>query len=231
MSFIRRPIFAINFKAYDNAIGKKAIKLSKKIDKASKNFKGSVILIVSNTDLFGISSRVSNVYVFSEHIDPFLPGAHTGKILAEDVKDMGAHGVLINHAEDRVSINNIRKCILRAKKNGLKTIVCAENIKKLESIVKLETKPDMVAIEPPELIGGNVSVTNAKPNTLKRALDIARRYDTVILCGAGIKTKHDVISAMKIGLDGILVASAIAKSKTPIRAFKRLAKGFKEFKD
>jgi len=47
-----------------------------------------------------------------------------------------------------------------------------------------------------------------------------------VLCGAGIKTRKDVEKAKALGAKGILIASAITKSKNPGAVLKDLALGF-----
>ena len=48
--------------------------------------------------------------------------------------------------------------------------------------------------------------------------------DVAILCGAGIGTGTDVETAIKLGSQGVLLASAVAKSDTPEEVLKGLAK-------
>ena len=44
------------------------------------------------------------------------------------------------------------------------------------------------------------------------------------LCGAGISTAEDVKEAYNLGCKGVLISSAIAKSKNPIQLLKQLRK-------
>ncbi|MCK5303160.1 MAG: triose-phosphate isomerase, partial [Candidatus Thorarchaeota archaeon] len=39
--------------------------------------------------------------------------------------------------------------------------------------------------------------------------------DVTILCGAGISTGDDVVASIRLGAQGVLLASAVAKSDTP----------------
>ena len=89
-------------------------------------------------------------------------------------------------------------------------------------------KPDYVAIEPPELIGTGVSVSQTKPYVIKKSAELARRASpmTGLLCGAGISTGEDVAVALELGTVGVILASAVVKSKTPERVIKELLKGF-----
>jgi len=42
--------------------------------------------------------------------------------------------------------------------------------------------------------------------------------EVIILCGAGITTGEDVAAALKLGTQGVLVASGIVKAKDPYKA-------------
>ena len=77
--------------------------------------------------------------------------------------------------------------------------------------------PDFIAVEPPELIGGDVSVTKANPfiieDTVNSVKDVNKKIS--VLCGAGVKTGEDVAKALELGADGVLLASGVVKSKDP----------------
>jgi triosephosphate isomerase len=75
--------------------------------------------------------------------------------------------------------------------------------------------PNFVAIEPPELIGGEVSVTTANPKIVSDAVEAIRMISgsVGVLCGAGVKNGRDVAKAMELGTDGVLLASGVVKAK------------------
>jgi len=78
-------------------------------------------------------------------------------------------------------------------------------------------KPDMIAIEPPELIGTGISVSKARPELITKSLKQIRKVNESVrvLCGAGVTTAEDVSKALDLGSEGVLVASAVVKSKDP----------------
>jgi triosephosphate isomerase len=41
--------------------------------------------------------------------------------------------------------------------------------------------------------------------------------EVVVLCGAGITSGEDVAAAMRLGTEGVLVASGIVKAKNPYK--------------
>ena len=77
--------------------------------------------------------------------------------------------------------------------------------------------PDAVAVEPPELIGTGIPVSQAQPevveDTVKEVKTINKKIK--VLCGAGITTGDDMKAAMDLGADGVLLASGIIKAESP----------------
>jgi triosephosphate isomerase len=75
----------------------------------------------------------------------------------------------------------------------------------------------MVAVEPPELIGGDTSVTSVDPSIVSDTVAVVRSVDSsvVTLCGAGVKNGLDVAKAIELGTSGVLLASGVTKSDDP----------------
>ena len=78
-------------------------------------------------------------------------------------------------------------------------------------------RPDIVSFEPPELIGTGIAVSKAQPEVVTRTVNLVRQInaEVTILCGAGISQSEDVATALKLGTNGVLVASGIVKAKDP----------------
>ncbi|HII72468.1 TPA: triose-phosphate isomerase [Candidatus Woesearchaeota archaeon] len=216
----------VNFKTYKQATGQRAVDLAKICEKVAKKEKVEIIVAVQNVDLFHVSKSVS-IPVYAEHIDPVDYGAHTGKDLPEALVENGATGVIINHSEDQLELHQIEDGIKRAKAVGLVTCVCAPTAESSEAIAAFS--PDMIAVEPPELIGGDVSVSKARPELISETVKLVHKVDRSlpVLCGAGIKDHEDVRIALKLGCEGILIASGVTKAKDPEAALKDLIKGMK----
>jgi triosephosphate isomerase len=217
-----RPLFVVNFKTYEQSTGENAVKLAKAIEKAASKKKGvETIIAVQPTDLWQVSKSV-NIPVFAQHLDPVEPGAHTGWILPQALKAAGAAGTLLNHSERRLDLASLEKSIAAARAQGLRVIACADTPETAASVARL--KPDCLAIEPPELIGGDVSVSTARPGIITDTLSVAG--GTPVLVGAGIKTAEDVSIGRRLGAAGILVASGIVKAADPAKAALDMLGGF-----
>ena len=207
-----KPLVIINFKTYQQ--GKKSIELAKKIERVNKN----ILIGVQASDIYEIA-KATKLKVYSQHIDFFRPGRHTGYILPEAIKKDGAKGTFLNHSEHPLKFSILKKTIKRCKKLSLKTAVFAKDLKEAKKIQKL--KPNYLIIEPPELVGGKISVSKAKPDLIEK---ISKELKTKFIVGAGIHTKEDVKVAMKLGASGIAISSAITKAKNPGKKLRELIK-------
>ena len=221
---LKIPTIVLNVKTYQEAVGENAIALAKAMETIAQETDVSMAIAVQATDIYQCAQTVT-IPVFSEHIDPITPGSHTGWTLPEAVKDAGAVGTLINHSEHRLTLADIESCIQRARSLGLQQIVCSNNIKTSEALAALS--PDFIAVEPPELIGGDISVTTADPDIVSGTVDAVHRINenVPILCGAGVKNGKDVAKALELGAEGVLLASGVVKAKDPIMVLRDLASG------
>ena len=224
---VSTPIVLVNFKTYTEATGKKAIELAKAAEKASSKTDVCIGLAPQFSDITPIVQAVS-LPVFAQHIDPIKSGSFTGHILPEAVKEAGAVGTLINHSENRLKLADIDADIVRARETSLVSVVCTNNA--AVSAATAALKPDMIAVEPPELIGSGIPVSKAQPEVVKGTVDLVRRVnrDVVILCGAGITKGEDVAAALTLGTQGVLVASGIVKAKNPYEALLEFAEAVRK---
>jgi len=217
----------VNFKTYSEATGRKAVELAKKAEKVSNETHVFVGVAPQFADIAAIANAVS-IPVFAQHIDPIRPGSYTGHVLAESVKEAGAVGTLINHSERQLKLSDIDEVIRIARENDLISVVCANNPN--ISVAMATLKPDIIAIEPPELIGTGIPVSKAKPEVVTETVKLVRKVNptVTILCGAGISRGDDVAVALKLGTQGVLIASGIVKAKDQYRVLREFAKATKQ---
>jgi len=224
---IRTPILLVNFKTYSEATGEKALDLAKAAEKISRECQVCVGVAPQFSDI-GLISREVKIPIFSQHIDPIKPGSYTGHILPEAVKLAGAVGTLVNHSERRLKLADIDAVITRAREIDLLTVVCTNNAS--VSAASAALRPDLIAIEPPELIGTGIPVSKAKPEVVTSTIENVRKVnrEAVILCGAGITNGADVSAALKLGTEGVLVASGIVRAKEPYKVMLEFAEAMRE---
>ncbi len=208
------PIIIVNFKTYLEATGKKAVKLAKQAEKASKETGIYIAVAPQFVDIQAVAEAVE-IPVYAQHIDSIKPGSNTGHVLAEAIKEAGAVGTLINHSERQIKLAEIDAVIRLANEHDLISCLCTNNPTTSASAAYL--CPDIISIEPPELIGTGVAVSKAQPEAVTNTIKLVRKVnnEAVILCGAGISHGEDVAVALKLGTHGVLVASGIVKAKNP----------------
>jgi len=214
MNDLKVPIIIVNYKTYSEATGKKAVKLSKIAEAVSLESGVNVCVAPQLADIASVCDAVS-IPVFSQHIDPIVPGSSTGHVLLESVKEAGAIGTLINHAERQLKLRDIEAIVARTRESGMVSVVCTSNAAVSEAAAAL--KPDIISLEPPELIGTGIPVSKSKPDVVTEMVALVKHVnpDVMTLCGAGITKGEDVAAALKLGTKGVLVASGIVKAKDP----------------
>jgi triosephosphate isomerase len=222
----REPAIVVNFKTYLEATGKRAVELAKKAERVSHETSVYVAVAPQLADLSTVAEAVE-IPVFAQHVDPIKPGGYTGHILAESVKEAGATGTLINHSERQLKLSVIDELVKIARENKMVSVVCANNPTISAAVACL--KPDVIAVEPPELIGTGIPVSKAKPEVVAGTVNLVREVNkkVKILCGAGISRGEDVTAALKLGTEGVLVASGIVKAKHPYTIMREFAEAMK----
>ena len=212
----------MNFKTYLQSTGKNALKLAKIAEKVSLETEICIGVAPQYVDIPKITKKVS-IPVFAQHVDPISPGRNTGHILAEAIKEAGAVGTIINHSERRLKLTEIEKVIKRVAEVKLISLVCIGSPRLSRKIAGFH--PNMVAVEPPELIETGISVSKVKPEVVSRTVELVKSVDPkiVVLCGAGVSTGDDVEAALKLGTEGVLVASGVVKAKDPYKVLLEFA--------
>lgn len=218
-------ILVTNFKTYEQATGENALKLAMIHEKIALRTNVDIIVAVQAVDLYSIAKRVK-IPVFCQHVDCVGPGKATGSIIANSVKQAGASGTILNHSEHKIDMETLGKTIKICNQTGLKVIACVHDLNEVEAIAKLG--PDYIAFEDPQLIGTMHSISRTKPESVRRFVNIMKRANPGIipLCGAGIANSDDIRAAIQLGVNGVLLASAVVKADDPENALKNLSKGF-----
>lgn len=211
------PIVILNFKTYLESTGENALKLAKSCQNVAEETGVNMMVAPQYGDIYRISQEVE-IPVLAQHIDPIDAGGHTGSVLPECIKEAGASGTLINHSEQRMQLFNIDAAIKKAFSLGMSSVVCTNNIETSTAAATLN--PDFVAIEPPELIGSGIPVSQAEPEIVEKTVEMIHNINPQVrvLCGAGISTGDDLKAAIDLGSEGVLLASGIILADDPKKA-------------
>ncbi|HUW24664.1 MAG TPA: triose-phosphate isomerase [Patescibacteria group bacterium] len=211
----------VNFKTYPQGTGEDAIRLTQICQAVSQEKNLPVIPIVQAADLHSVKEAVK-IPVWVEHLDPQPAGPFTGWTVLETILVEGSSGALLNHSEHPLSPGTVRQIINRARKQSKKftLMVCAKTLGQMERLVKL--KPDFLAYEISELIGGKVAITDFDSKAIKHAVEISGEIPLVV--GAGIHKAEDLVKARDLGAKGVLISSAVVLAKDPKEKLTELLK-------
>lgn len=224
---IAYPFILVNLKTYEESLGPKAVALASIARDVSRETGVCIAVAPQTVDLTSVI-KVVDIPVFAQHIDPVEYGRFTGHILPEAIAEAGCVGTLINHSERRLPLETIEVTVKRAKEVSLFQVVCVDSVETGRSVAPFS--PDVIAIEPPELIGSGISVSKARPEVVSRSVEDCRNVnpDVNILCGAGITSGEDVAAALRLGSTGVLVASGVVKAADPRAKLLELAEAMRE---
>src|SRR2546425_10910080 len=164
---MRLPTIVVNCKTYPEALGKRGWDLAGRLAAVAQETGASVVLAPPASDLAHVAKLV-RIPVFAQHVDAVTPGPTTGGLPPESLLEAGRGGPLVNHSERKVAWEEMAKSVPRCRELGLEVIACADDIVEAETLAKLS--PEYIAIEPPELIGGGVSVTTPNPEIVSGAV-------------------------------------------------------------
>lgn len=216
----------VNFKSYEEGTGERALSLIALFEEVAREKQIKIIVALQASDIRE-AVAVSSLEVWAQHVSSNKPGAYTGAVTVEAVKEDGAMGTFLNHSERRFGdFEELAAANGRALDLGLKTLIFAGSTKELGQAAGLS--PTYLAYEPPELVGSKeTSVAEAVPEIIKEAQEIAQKARIPLVVGAGIKTAEDVRTSLRLGAVGVAVASDVVISDDPKGELEDLAEGFR----
>lgn len=205
-----QPLIVVNFKTYATAMGQKAVNLAQAMERASRDHV-RMVAVVSAFDLHAVKQAAPTLEVWSQHLDPVGQGSFTGWLQPQNAIEQGAQGTIINHAEHKVEIGHVQQ-LMQQLPDEFPMCACAADVQEAHRLAELG--PTFIAVEPPELIGGDISVTTADPAIVSDTVNAVRAINphVRVLCGAGVKDGKDVKTAVELGAHGVLLASGVTKA-------------------
>lgn len=222
---ITPPFFEIGPKAY--LYGTEVLKLARHADKVGKKYAVQIIITPQYVDIPILAREMEHVLVFAQHMDSLEVGRGVGSVLPEALKAAGAVGVLLNHAEKRISRDELERTIKRADNIGLATMVCADTLEDAAVVAHME--PNIIISESPDLIG--IGKRDADDQSA-----IIRINETVwkinpeirVLHGAGISFGQDVYDVIAHGAQGTGSTSGIILSNDPFGMLEAMVRSVRE---
>ena len=220
---IRAPYFEIGPKCF--MWGKRMLKLAQAVDKIAEKYDLDIIITPQYADIRLIAENTSRIHVYAQHMDTLRPGRGLGSVLPESVKEAGAVGVMLNHAEKKLTLDQIRESIARADEVGLATIVCADSVEEIRQVA--EMGPNLIVAEPTELIGTGVA---SDMGYVRDTIEAVRQInpDIMVLQGAGISGPEDVANVIRAGAQATGCTSGVMKAADPEAAAEAMLRTLRE---
>lgn len=219
------PFFEIGPKAY--LYGGDALALAKHADAMSGKYDVQIIFTPQYVDISLLAHEMKRVLVFAQHMDSLKIGRGIGSVLPEAIKAAGAVGVLLNHVEKRLSMDELRLTMQRADEVGLATMVCADTLE--DAVVIAKMQPNIIIAESPDLIG--VGKRGGDDSHIIEEINHAVwnvNPEIRVLHGAGISCGRNVYDVVVAGAQGAGSTSGIIKAKDPFAMLEEMIKSARE---
>lgn len=225
-TIIRAPFFETSVKNY--IYGDAVLEYAKAADAAAMEYDVDVLFVAPYTEIRRVRENTDRLIVLAPHMDAIKPGRGIADVLPEALKAAGAQGVVLNHSEKPVTLNELRKTIDRANELDLLTFVCADTVAEAQAIAQLH--PDILNPEPTELIG---SGTVSDMGYVKEVIRAVKSIDPSILVeqAAGITTAQQVYDFIMAGSEAAGSASGILKSANPHALLNEMVRSVKRAKE
>lgn len=220
------PFFVVNPKSF--LFGEELLKLAYAANKLARQYEVTVLFTAPQTELATIVTECPDLIVTAQHMDSVGLGNSMGGVIAESLHYIGVKMIVLNHADNPLSIGEIEKTLLRAKEVGLQTIVCANTVREAKAIAMLD--PEVILAEPTELIGQNQKSDRGYVRaTIEKIKGV--NSDILVEQGAGIRTEEDVTELLELGADGVGVTSGIVKADDPVDMMEKMIRAVAQFKE
>lgn len=231
---LKPPFFEIGPKIF--LYGQSSLNLALEADKISEKYDVHIIYTPQYVDISLIAKHVKNISIFAQHIDPVKIGRGIGAVLPEAIKDAGASGTLLNHAEKKMTLSDISNAIKRADEVGLATMVCADNLSEVLAVAQLG--PNIILAEPERKIGKKERMDKSNINNRDYIREVKESVKAInplikILFSTGIYEGSDVYNIIMMGAEATGCTSGIIRSKNPIEKMDEMIsfmrKGWNDF--
>ena len=225
-TIIRAPFFETSVKNY--IYGDAVLEYAKAADAAAMEYDVDVLFVAPYTEIRRVRENTDRLIVLAPHMDAIKPGRGIADVLPEALKAAGAQGVVLNHSEKPVTLNELRKTIDRANELDLLTFVCADTVAEAQAIAQLH--PDILNPEPTELIGSG-TVTDMR--YVKEVIRAVKSINPSILVeqAAGITTAQQVYEFIMAGSEAAGSASGILTSANPYALLNDMVRSVKQARE
>jgi triosephosphate isomerase (TIM) len=222
---ITPPFFEIGPKAflYDQAV----LDLARHAAEISRKYDVRIIFTPQSVDIRLVVEKTGDLLVFAQHMDSLPVGRGVGSVLPEAVKAAGAVGVLLNHVEKRLSMQELERTINRADEVGLASMACADTLN--DAVIIARMAPNIIIVESPDMIGGGKRAENDREAVARINATIwGINPEIRVLHGAGITCGQDVYNIIKAGSQAAGSTSGIIKAPDPFAMLEEMIRAERE---
>lgn len=210
-------ILITNFKTYEESLWEKWINLAKIHKEIWEKTWKNIAIAWNPLDLRILLETW--IKVFSQWADLAEYGSFTWKILPIKLQKLWCWWVVLNHSENKIwDFEKLEKITKRCKELWMQVVLCADNLEEIKKIKDFWA--DFIAIEPPELIWWDISVSKANPEIISDSLKIVWKWKLIVW--AWIKDWEDIKIAKDLWASWILLASWIIKAENPRKILEEL---------
>jgi triosephosphate isomerase (TIM) len=211
-NIILPPFFEIGPKAF--LYGQAVLELALHAETIGQKYDVRIIFTPQSVDIRLVAERTKYLLVFAQHMDSMPVGRGVGSVLPEAVKAAGAVGVLLNHSEKRLSMDELEHTIRRADEVGLASMACADTLEDAVTIANMA--PNIIIVESPDLIGGGRRAENDREMITRINATLWGINPHIrVLHGAGISCGQDVYNIIAAGSQAAGSTSGIIKASNP----------------
>ncbi len=221
------PYFGVNYKLYPGTGGADGLAFARTIERVERETAGTFVLTPQLPDLQTIASETT-LAVTTPVVHGTGPGRGVGKVLPETIREAGALGAVINHAEDRDTLADVESKIRRCREADLDSFVCVDSVEMGRAVAAFD--PDWLVFEKPADIATDRAITRTHPDRVRefvRAIDETNPRTRVVV-GGGISTAEDVRLAFEQGADATGAASGVSLADDPEALLRSIAEVFED---
>ena len=224
-----KPIIIANWKM-NPLNSKEAFALAKKVANGVKGFTGKVVLCPPYIYIPQLLAS-KNVEIGAQDCSWQEKGPLTGEVSAKQLKALGCSYVIVGHSERRKylaeTLGMVRAKVEAALRVGLSVILCVENVRELQMIMKKmkRSKNILVVFEPSSAIStqGGKRITPENIATMVGAMKKITGRNIPVLYGGSVNATSIAAIMQKGRVQGVLVGAASLNAKEFISLIKKVA--------
>jgi len=221
-----KPLIVANWKMNPGTLAE-AEQLFNSVAEGVKDIKDAEVVVCPPYIYFSIfnSSLLKDIKIGAQNSFWEEKGAFTGEISLTMLKGFGIEYVIIGHSERRKHLGEtdemINKKIISVLKEGLKPILCIDNMaqlkKDLADIKREEFKKIIVAFEPISAIGTGNPYDLEGAEKMRNLIKSVLEEETSIIYGGSVNSQNAEGFVKKAGFQGLLIGGASLNPKEFIR--------------